>query len=80
MWAPALGAQIEHHQPQEPFKEITTMSLYGDFEFVRAESEYRLERGRIAPWIASRSKAVRRRTPMRRTPAESASPHRNRAA
>jgi hypothetical protein len=47
------------------------MSLYGDFEFVRAENDYRLERGRVAPWIVSRSKAVRRRVPMRRTPAES---------
>jgi hypothetical protein len=47
------------------------MSLYGDFQFIQAETEYRLERGRIAPWIAGRSKAVRRRVPMRRTPAES---------
>jgi hypothetical protein len=42
------------------------MSLYGDFEFVRAETEYRLERGRPSSWIAGRSKAVRRRTPTRR--------------
>ncbi len=46
------------------------MSLYGDFEFVRAETDYRLERGRIAPWVTARSKAVRRRVPMRRTRAE----------
>jgi len=56
------------------------MSLYGDFEFIRAETDYRLERGRIAPWTAGRKKAVRRRMPMRRTPAESARRARNDAA
>jgi hypothetical protein len=43
------------------------MSLYGDFEFVRAETEYRLERGRPAGWISGRAKNVLRRTPTRRT-------------
>jgi hypothetical protein len=72
MWRPALGEQIDGHQPPAvPPEEITIMSLYGDFEFVRAETDYRLERGRVAPWIVNRSKAVRRRVPMRRTPAES---------
>ena len=36
------------------------MSLYGDFEFVKAETEYRLERGRLAPWVAGRKQG---RTP-----------------
>ena len=56
------------------------MSLYGDYEFVRAETDYRLERGRIAPWVAGRKKAVRRRMPMRRTFAESARRRRDDAA
>jgi len=42
------------------------MSLYGDFEFIKAETEYRLDRGRPAGWIAGRSRAVRRRIPTRR--------------
>lgn len=50
---------------------VIGMSLYGDFEFVRAETEYRLERGRVAPWLRSGSRAVRRRMPMgRRTGAQ----------
>lgn len=40
------------------------MSLYGEQEFVRAETEARLERGRLAPWVAVRPRAVRRRMPM----------------
>jgi len=56
------------------------MSLYGDFQFVKAETEYRLERGRIAPWYQGRTKALRRRVPMRRTAAESVSTHRDHAA
>jgi hypothetical protein len=62
---------------RQTFKEITAMSLYGDYEFIRAETDYRLERGRVAPWVAGRKKAVRRRMPMRRTPAESARRVRN---
>lgn len=46
------------------------MSLYGDFEFIKAETEYRLEKGRVAPWVAAPARAVRRRMPMRRNPAE----------
>jgi hypothetical protein len=65
---------------ERPFKEITIMSLYGDIEFIRAETDYRLERGRVAPWVAGRSKAVRRRLPMRRTPAESVHTRRGHAA
>jgi len=42
------------------------MSLYGDFEFIKAETEYRLDRGRPAGWIASRARGVRRRTASRR--------------
>jgi hypothetical protein len=64
----------------QTFKEITIMSLYGDFEFIRAETDHRLERGRVAPWIAGRKKAVRRRMPMRRTHAEAAARSRNHAA
>jgi hypothetical protein len=41
------------------------MSLYGDYEFARAETEYRLERGRPAGWIKSRGRSVRRRVPDR---------------
>lgn len=63
-----------------PLKEITIMSLYGDFEFIKAETDYRFERGRIAPWIATRSKAVRRRMPMRRTRAEAVSSRHGHAA
>jgi hypothetical protein len=43
------------------------MSLYGDFEFVRAETEYRLERGRPAGWIKGRGKSALRRVATRRT-------------
>ena len=43
------------------------MSLYGDFEFVKAETEYRLERGRPSGWIAGRARGVRRRNATRRT-------------
>ncbi len=42
------------------------MSLYGDFEFIKAETEYRLDRGRPAGWIAGRTRGVRRRIPTRR--------------
>lgn len=42
------------------------MSHYGDFEFVRAETEYRLERGRPSGWVKDRSKSVLRRVPTRR--------------
>lgn len=42
------------------------MSLYGDFEFVRAETEYRLERGRPTGWIQGRAKSARRRVATRR--------------
>ena len=42
------------------------MSLYGDFEFIKAETEYRLDRGRPAGWIASRARGVRRRSASRR--------------
>jgi len=55
------------------------MSLYGDFELVRAETEYRLERGRPSGWIAGRSKAARRREPTRRS-ADSAGPRYHDAA
>jgi len=41
------------------------MSSYGDFEFVRAETEYRLERGRPAGWFKRRGRSVRRRVPDR---------------
>jgi hypothetical protein len=61
---------VTSHQQYHP-RRSPIMSLYGDFEFIRAETDYRLERGRVAPWIVNRSKAVRRRVPMRRTPAES---------
>jgi hypothetical protein len=63
-----------------PLKEIAIMSLYGDYEFIRAETDYRFERGRIAPWVTGRTKAVRRRLPMRRTPAESVRTRRDHAA
>jgi len=43
------------------------MSNYGDYEFVRAETAYRLERNRTAPWVADSSKALRRRIVRRRT-------------
>jgi len=71
MWRPALAEQIGHHQQQAAphrglTEEITTMSHYGDFEFVRAETEYRLERGRPAGWIASRGRGALRRRPTRR--------------
>jgi len=56
------------------------MSLYGDFQFVKAETEYRFEKGRIAPWTEGRTKALRRRLPMRRTAAESVGARRNHAA
>lgn len=55
------------------------MSLYGDFEFVRAESEYRLERGRVAPWLRSGSRVVRRRMPMGRRTSAAAVRRRNAA-
>jgi hypothetical protein len=63
---PALAEQINPHQ-QHSTEEITIMSLYGDFEFVKAETEYRLERGRPSGWIAGRTRGVRRRMPTRRT-------------
>ena len=44
------------------------MSLYGDFEFVRAETAYRLERSRTTPFVADGIRAVRRRVIRRRTP------------
>ena len=56
------------------------MSLYGDFQFVQAETEYRFERGRVAPWVQGRPKGLRRRMPMRRTAAESIGPRRRHAA
>jgi len=56
------------------------MSLYGDIQFVQAETEYRLERGRTAPWVAGRAKSIRHRMPMRRTAAESIAPRRKHAA
>ena len=56
------------------------MSLYGDIQFVQAETEYRFERGRTAPWTAGRAKSIRRLMPMRRTAAESIAPHRKHAA
>jgi hypothetical protein len=46
------------------------MSLYGDIQFIQAETEARFERGRTAPWVADRAKVVRRRLPMRRHAAE----------
>jgi hypothetical protein len=45
------------------------MSLYGDIQFIQAETEARFERGRTAPWVAGRAKA-RRRFAMRRHAAE----------
>jgi hypothetical protein len=42
------------------------MSNYGDFEFARAETAYRIERNRTAPWIADTARAVRRRVTRRR--------------
>ena len=56
------------------------MSFYGDFQFIQAETEARLERGRTAPWVATRAKAIRRRMPMRRTHAESIGPRHKHAA
>jgi hypothetical protein len=44
------------------------MSNYGDFDFVRAETAYRLERGRTAPYVADGVRALRRRVVRRRTP------------
>jgi hypothetical protein len=70
MWGPALAAQIHPHQQAAPTEEITTMSLYADIQFIQAETEARLERGRTAPWIAGRAKTVRRRMPMRRHASE----------
>jgi hypothetical protein len=70
MCGPALAEQIhgcQQQHPAVPAKEITTMSNYGDFEFVRAETEYRLERGRPSGWIKGRSKSVLRRVPTRRS-------------
>ena len=55
------------------------MSHYGDFEFVRAETEYRLERGRPAGWIKGRSKSVVRRVTTRR-PADAVGAHHDNAA
>lgn len=55
------------------------MSLYGDFEFIRAETEYRLERGRPSGWIQGRAKSVRRRAATRRS-ADSAGPRHHDAA
>ena len=46
------------------------MSLYADIQFIQAETEARLERGRTAPWIVGRAKTVRRRMPMRRHASE----------
>lgn len=43
------------------------MSHYGDFELIRAETEYRLERGRPSGWIAGRSKTPLRRKATRRS-------------
>ena len=80
MCGPALAEHIDPHQQETQIEEITIMSLYGDFEFIKAETEYRLERGRLAPWVAGRKKAVRRRVPMWRTAAESVSTRRNHAA
>jgi hypothetical protein len=56
------------------------MSIYGDIQFIQAETEYRLERGRTAPWVLGRAKALRRRMPMFRTPAESVGPRHKHAA
>jgi hypothetical protein len=61
-------------------EEIPTMSIYGDIQFIQAETEYRLERGRTAPWVLGRAKALRRRMPMFRTPAESVGPRHKHAA
>lgn len=43
------------------------MSNYADFEFIRAETQYRLDRGRPAGWIKGRSTSVLRRVSTRRT-------------
>ena len=56
------------------------MSLYGDIQFVQAETEHRFERGRTAPWVAGRAKTIRRLMPMRRTAAESIGPRHLHAA
>lgn len=56
------------------------MSFYGDPQFIKAETEYRLERGRNAPWVLGRAKALRRRMPMFRSPAESIGPRHKHAA
>jgi hypothetical protein len=70
MWRPALGGQIDRHQ-QKTTEEITIMSQYGDFEYIKAETDYRIERARTAPWIDGGVKAVRRRVSLRRNTAES---------
>jgi hypothetical protein len=80
MWRPALAAQIHPHQQAPPTEEITTMSVYGDIQFIQAETEARFERGRTAPWIAGRAKTVRRRLPMRRHAAETIDTRQSHAA
>ncbi len=56
------------------------MSLYGDTQFIQAETDYRFERGRTAPWVAGRVRSIRHRMPMRRTAAESLVPRHRHAA
>ena len=57
------------------------MSLYGDFEFIKAETEYRLERGRHRPLgCRPQARPYAAGSPMRRTAAESVSTRRNHAA
>ena len=56
------------------------MSLYGDIQFIKAETEYKLEHGRTAPWVEGPTKALRRRLPMFRSPAESIGSHHKHAA
>jgi hypothetical protein len=80
MWPPALDEQIRPHQQEPLIEEITIMSLYGDTQFIQAETDYRFERGRTAPWVAGRVKSIRHRMPMRRTAAESLVPRHRHAA
>jgi hypothetical protein len=80
MCGPALAEQIHPHQQAPLTEEITTMSFYGDPQFIKAETQYKLERGRNAPWVVGRAKALRRRMPMFRTPAESIGPRHKHAA
>ena len=80
MWAPALDEQIDPYQQESLIEEITIMSLYGDTQFIQAETAYRFEQGRTSPWLAGRAKSIRHRMPMRRTPAEVIVPRHRHAA